>query len=467
MIRCIVVASILSILSGVASAEVSAARTNLVLIMTDDQAAWSLGCYGNSEARSPNVDQLASQGVRFTQAFAASPVCSPSRATFYTGRVPSQHGIHDWIKNENMGERARYCLEGETTLSDILARNGYVCGLSGKWHLGDSIQPHAGYTYWFAMPQGGSKYNDADMVRDGKVIQTKGYLTDRITDGAIEFLDKHNNQPFFLNVEYNAPHSPWQGHPQELMDLYNDCPFDSIPKHPPHPWAAARIIQKLGQREPLQQYFASCTGVDRGVERILAHLDKLGVSENTLVVYTSDQGFNFGHHGLVGKGNASNPRNMYDTSLRIPMIFRHTGHLEQGRTSDLTVSAYDFLPTILAYLGLPPSPGRNLPGRSFAETLRGKPQPDWPDTIFAEYSQARMIRTHKYKYVHRCNGGPFELYDLQKDPGETTNLMEKLNDKPRLRKRRIVLRKKIYDWFQRYGEAGSDPVGQEFFPVED
>lgn len=444
--------------AGVQATAAPGTRTNLVLIMTDDQGAWSVGCYGNSEARTPVLDKMAAGGIRMTRAFATTPVCSPSRATFFTGRIPSQHGIHDWIKHENMGPRARYCLPREKQISEILAEAGYVCGLSGKWHLGDSLHARAGYTFWYAMPQGGSQYNDAEMIWQEKVVKTKGYITDRITDKAIEFLNANRERPFFLNVQYNAPHSPYTGQPKELVDLFADVAFASIPKLPLHPWASSGLTSIHNKREPLEQYFAACAGVDRAVGRLLAELDKLGLTRHTLVVYTSDQGFCTGHHGFWGKGNGTNPRNAYDTSLRVPMVLSQPGRLPAGRPVDAMVSAYDFMPTVLDYLGVKPPTDRNLPGRSFAPMLRGDKQPDWPDAVFGEYGQLRFIRTADHKYVHRANGGPFELYDLVKDPDETNNLV----DQPEHRELRNALRKRMMDWFERYGEAGADPVGQEY-----
>jgi len=250
----------------------SAEPTNVLLIMTDDQGAWSLGCYGDSDAATPTIDTLASEGVRFTRAFATSPVCSPSRATYYTGRIPSQHGIHDWIKHENDGPRARFCLPDEVLLSAVLKANGYTCGLSGKWHLGDNGTRPPSYDFWFAMPTGGSAYQDAEMYWQGRKIRTEGYLTDRITDKAIEFLDTAGDGPFFLNVQYNAPHSPYTGHPAELLDLYRDSSFESIPRLPAHPWSI-RTPAQLANRDNLVAYFAACTGVDRGVARILERLE--------------------------------------------------------------------------------------------------------------------------------------------------------------------------------------------------
>lgn len=437
-------------------------RTNLVFIMTDDQGVWSTGCYGNPEARTPTIDRLATEGVRFRRAYATIPVCSPSRATFLTGRLASQHGVHDWIKNENMGDRARYILDREVLLSQVLAKHGYTCGLTGKWHLGDSMRPHADFSYWFAMTKGSDVYNDTPMIWEGKVSNQPGYITDRITDHALKFLDANKERPFFLFVAYGAPHSPWKGHPQDLVDAYMKTPFDSIPKDPPHPWSITPA-SFYGHKENLAQYFAAVSGVDRNVERILKGLDDMKLAENTLVVFTSDQGFNVGHHGLWGKGNASNPRNMYDTSMQIPLIFRQPGRVPRGKETDALFSAYDFVPTVLDYMGLPPSPGRNLPGKSFASVIRGEKADGPADAVFGEYGRARMIRTDRWKLVHRCDGGPDELYDLQADPGEKTNLIEK----PELRKTMIELRGRIFEWFERYTEIGTDPVGNEYLRPAD
>jgi len=429
-----------------------AGATNVVLIMTDDQGAWSLGCYGNPEAKSPAIDRLAAEGVRLSNAFAAIPVCSPSRATFFTGRIPSQHGIHDWIRSENAGPRERYCLPNEVLISDILAKHGYTCGLVGKWHLGDSMKPHASYSYWFAMPWGGSKYQNAEMVWEGKIIKTKGYVTDRITDRAIKFIDANRQRPFFLTVTYNAPHTPYTGHPQELVDLYRDCPFNSIPKAPLHPWATGDYAN-IGKHDLLAKYFAACTGADRGVGRIVEHIDKAGLGERTLIIFTSDQGFCVGHHGLWGKGNASNPRNIYDTSLQIPMIFRHTGRLPKGRSCDGLFSAYDLVPTLLEYLKLPPSPGRNLPGYAMT-TMLEEPKPgQGHPSIFAEYGRARMIRTREWKYIRYP-----EIDDLDE---------KNLGDLPEYRKQKMELRGKLIEWFNQYAEAGADPVGEEYFRPSD
>ena len=144
-------------------------QPNVIFILTDDQGPWAAGCCGNDEVRTPNIDRLAETGVRFENFFCTSPVCSPARASLMTGRIPSAHGVHDWIRDGNMPPNSARYLEGLTCYTDVLDANGYTVGLSGKWHLGDSMTPQHGFSHWFAMPLGGSKYNDGEMIRDGVV----------------------------------------------------------------------------------------------------------------------------------------------------------------------------------------------------------------------------------------------------------------------------------------------------------
>ena len=184
-------------------------RLNVIFILTDDQGPWSAGCCGNDEVHTPSIDRLAATGVRFQNFFCASPVCSPARASLMTGRMPSAHAVHDWIREGNMPPRAARYLDGLTCYTDVLVANAYTVGLSGKWHLGDSMTPQRGFSHWFAMPMGGSQYNDAEMIRDGVVDVQPGYLTDVITDDALRFIETNKDQPFYLTVHYNAPHTPF------------------------------------------------------------------------------------------------------------------------------------------------------------------------------------------------------------------------------------------------------------------
>ena len=229
---------------------------NIIFILTDDQGAWAMHCAGNEEIQTPNLDYLAEHGTRFTDFFCTSPVCSPARASILTGRIPSQHGVHDWIASGNVDQgklseelkksgefrledRPIGYLDGMPAYTDVLERHGYTCALSGKWHLGDSLRPQHGFSKWYTIGRGGCHYMRPDMVEDGVLHQEKRYVTDLITDHALTFLEELSAQaaPYYLGVHYTAPHSPWEEeeHPAEYIERYRSCPFDSVPEKEPHP----------------------------------------------------------------------------------------------------------------------------------------------------------------------------------------------------------------------------------------
>jgi len=424
-----------------------ASRPNVVFVLTDDQGPWAAGCCGNDEIRTPNLDRLASDGVRFENFFCISPVCSPARASLLTGRVPSQHGVHDWIRERNMPpDPARY-IEGFTCYTDVLASNGYVCGLSGKWHLGDSLSPQHGFSHWFCMPHGWSHYNDAEMIRDGRSEVQPGYVTDVITDDALAFIERNKDRPFCLSIHYNAPHAPWTGHPQEIVDSYDDCPFKTCPQEAAHPWIVGGMRQNLGNRESLKGYFAAVTAMDVNVGRVLDRLEALGLREDTLVVFTSDNGFSCGHHGFWGKGNGTLPLNMYENSVKVPFIVSQPGRLPEGRVAGALMSQYDFMPTLLDYLGLPPVEDGTLPGVSFLPVWTGEKDEARDEVVvYDEFGPVRMIRTRQWKYVHRYPYGPHELYDLVGDPDERENLVDEEGRQPVVRE----MRGRLGRWFERY-----------------
>ena len=432
-------------------------RPNVLFILTDDQGPWAAGCYGNPEIRTPSLDRLAASGMRFERFFVASPVCSPSRATLLTGRISSQHGVHDWIRGGNMGEDAARYLEGETAYTDVLAQNGWTCGLSGKWHLGHSQLPQHGFSHWFTHQQGGGPYNDAPMVRNGEPVTVPGYVTHAITDDALGFIDRHADgaDPFYLSVHYTAPHSPWTGHPQEIVDSYDDCPFESCPQEPIHPWAAGHPLTEnsMGDREMLKGYFAAVTAMDADVGRLLDRLEEKGLRENTLVFFVSDNGFSCGHHGFWGKGNATYPANMFENSVRVPFIASHPGRIPAGAVQRAMCSAYDFMPTLLDYLGLPVPEGGNLPGGSFAPALVDEAAPSRGEVVvYDEYGPTRMVRAEDWKYVHRHPEGPDELYDLVNDPDERRNLAGDEDQQERV----AAMQRTLQEWFARYVEPARD-----------
>ncbi len=424
-------------------------KQNIIFILSDDQGVWASGCYGNNEIKTPNIDKLASEGIRFENFFVATPVCSPSRATILTGKIPSQHGIHDWIREGNVGPNSIKYLERETCYTDILAKNGWSCGISGKWHLGASQIPQHGFTDWYVHQKGGGDYNKAEMVKDGQLIIENGYITDRITDIAIKYLTKYvkRNIPFYLSIHYTAPHSPWTGHPENIVKSYENCPFNSCPQEKRHPWAIGLTDACLGNREMLKGYFAAVTAMDNNIGRIIEKVNELGIRENTLIIFMSDNGFSCGHHGFWGKGNGTDPRNMYENSIKVPFIMSHPGKLPENKVIKSLVSAYDIFPTLLNYLNLPVPEEENLPGKSFLSLLKGDEEKIRKDVfIFDEYGPVRMVRTEEWKYVYRHSYGPDELYNLIDDPDERNNLIEKKEYKEIVEE----LKKKMDEWFSRY-----------------
>jgi len=437
-----------------------AEKTNVIFILSDDQGVWASGCYGNDEIKTPNIDKLAEEGIRFENFFVATPVCSPSRATILTGKIPSQHGIHDWIKKGNVGPDAISYLEGEVCYTDIFAKNGWSCGISGKWHLGNSQIPQHGFVDWYVHQTGGGDYNKAPMVKNGQLIIENGYITDRITDMAIEYLEKYvkNNIPFYLSVHYTAPHSPWTGHPEDIVKSYKNCPFNSCPQEPRHPWAISLTDECLGKREMLEGYFAAVTAMDINIGRIIEKVNELGIRENTLIIFMSDNGFSCGHKGFWGKGNGTNPRNMYENSIKVPFIISHPGKLPENKVIKSLVSAYDIFPTLLEYLHLPVPKKENLPGRSFLPLLKEDEEKTNEEVfIFDEYGPVRMIRNEEWKYVYRHAYGPHELYNLKEDPKETNNLI----DKPEYKEIIKELKEKMDRWFSRYVIPSRDGLKED------
>lgn len=464
-------------------------RPNVILILTDDQGYWALGCYGNREIKTPNIDSLARGGVRFENFFCTSPVCSPARASLLTGRIPSQHGVHDWIRVGN-GERSDEApieyLEGFTGYTERMASAGYVCGISGKWHMGAANQPQKGYSYWYVAKQpGAGPYQDSDMFFGTETVSTKGYLTDVITDGALKFIDDccdaEEQKPFYLNLAYTAPHSPLiDQHPKEYVEDYlKNCTFESAPQDPKHPWSPEYPVEiqysekyadpsreYVGVRDLLAGYYAAVQGIDDGVGRVLKKLEERGIRDNTLVIFMSDNGFNCGHHGIWGKGNATSPLNLYDTSVKVPCIFSMPGQIRENAVCDALLSGYDFMPTLLDFLGIDNPEKDVLPGRSFLPALLLDGAGEYRDsiTVYDEYGPARMIRTREWKYIHRYPDGPDELYDLINDPGEYHDLLHEnrvfAHNPKVVREKAKELKAMLEKWYQTYADPNYDGKGE-------
>lgn len=483
-------------------------RKNVLFVLTDDQGAWAMGCAGNSELKTPNLDRLAASGVRFENLYCVSPVCSPARASLLTGKIPSQHGVHDWLakgqitsdclsdelkeafamddppfkyrwpKNQLNNDVGIRYLDGHKTFTEVLADNGYECGLSGKWHIGAADEPQAGFSFWSTCAIGGADYINAVVLKDGKMELLSGeYITDYITDRAMDFLDQRDKEkPFCLCVNYSAPHSPWgkECHPKKYIDMYDNCPFDSIPNLPPHPWVEGTDVSfedwkkvphpgvrflyanyapiketwQEYRRESLRGYFAAVSAMDEALGRLLDKLEADGLTEDTLIIFTSDNGSNMGHHGIFGKGNGTYPVNMYETSTRVPGIFSCPGTIPSGVVAKAKVSHYDIFHTVLDFADVPFEKTDDMPGESFAPMLCGKGDLDKDGDVFVfdEYGITRMVTDRDWKLVFRGPDGPNELYNLKDDPDEYINRY----DDPECAEVIKLLKQKLSEWFDKY-----------------
>lgn len=407
---------------------------NVVFILTDNHGAWTLGCYGNSEIATPHIDQLAAEGTLMTRAFSSNPVCSPTRATFLTGLMPSQHGVHCFLTGGRLqtGPDARNTLQDFQSIPEILKQHGYRCGLVGKWHLGANLQPQESLDdYWITMPHGGtSTFYDAKIIENGKERTEPKYLTEFWTDHAVRFIEQQDDRPFFLYLAYNGPYALGRLLLEEgrnrHVDRYRDMELASFPQVDPHPWQYNNL-DYFNNPISNRRVAAEVSGVDDGVGRVMQALKEHGLDENTIVVFAADQGWAGGHGGFYGMGDHTRPVTATDEMMRIPMIWRHPKQIKAGQQSDLMVSNYDFLPTLINYLGFGESIANTqaLPGRDFSAVLRGQTISNWASEVFYEFEFLRTIRTDGWKLTRRYPNGPDELFDLKNDPQEQNNIYDR------------------------------------------
>lgn len=449
-------------------------KPNLLFILADDMGAWALHCGGNYDIQTPHLDRLAQNGVRFENFFCASPVCSPARASILTGTMPSCHGVLDWLDGGNVRsdlpeiqgmEEFKYetkpigYTDHLTAYTDILAEGGYKCGLSGKWHLGDSMNPHHGFSDWYTIARGGCGYYRPEIVENGKLRFENKYVTDLIADHALRTLEKYaqSDQPFYLSVHFTAPHSPWEeeDHPKEYLDLYRNCRFSATPDLPLHPNQVYTCPCGTGERrkELLTGYYASITAMDHQIGRIINKLEELGILEDTAIFFTSDNGMNLGHHGIWGKGNGTFPQNMFDSSVKVPFLASWKGHFPENKVCSELFSHYDILPTISELTELKCGTKQELPGKSFVEWLYVPDKPEErPIVIFDEYGPVRMLRDKEWKLTLRYPYGPNELYNLSNDPDEENNLYDESLYEDKI----VEMRTQMDQWFKRYSDPNFD-----------
>lgn len=305
------------------------------------------------------------------------------------------------------------------------------------------------------MPGGGGTFKDAEFVRNGERIRKAGFKEDGIGDFALEFLNQRKGQPepFFLLVPFYAPHTPFDYQPAEDRAPYAGSQFGCFPREKPHPWSNQTTFPLQLKESSMAGYSALVTGMDRNIGRVLEWLEREGLRDNTTVVFTADQGYNAGHHGVWGKGNGTWPFNMYEESVRVPLIWNHPGRIPAGKTIDPMVSSYDFFHTLLDWAGVKAPSVAERVGRSYAGFLRGKAPAKWPDRVFFEYAMVRGVRSANLKLVLRTPEWPSEFYDLEADPGEKRNLW----DDPAHAAQRADLTRQVEAFF---AKAGAPPLAE-------
>jgi choline-sulfatase len=404
-------------------------RPNIITIVTDDQGQWAMGAYGNSEIHTPAMDRIANEGALFDNAVVVTPVCSPARATWFTGRYPTELGITDWISEAEWSIGMGL---DDPTWAEVLQDNGYMTAMIGKWHLGTHEQYHPtnkGFDYFMGFLGGGNKPMDATLEVDGKEQLVKGPLPDVLMDATLEWLETVGKNPFALSLHFRAPHLRYTPVPESDSAHYTDLD----PTIPSFQGINEEVVKKS-----TKEYYGSISSVDRNIARLLHRLDERGLMKNTIVLFTSDHGYNEGRHGVTTKGNGHwwaggvrGPKrpNMFDSSLKVPLAIRWPGVVKPGMRLDTMVSNLDMYRTVLGMAGLEVPDGVSPHGMDFTPVLRGEMFED--RDLFGQYdlhnsglAYMRMIRTEDYKYIRFFHAnGMDEFYDLKNDPDEEINLI--------------------------------------------
>ena len=438
---------------------------NIVVFFSDDHAQWALPSYGNSEIIAPSLDYLAESGAQLNNAFTPCPVCSPARASFWTGLYPSQHGVHDHLAEDDATVQATNWLADMPTLAQRLQAAGYATALCGKWHCGAGESPKAGFDYWYsAWRKTPKNYGGSNLYSyQGVVHSRRGQDSRIINEAALGFLrNRDAKKPFFLFVGYATTHNPWRDRAERWVAQYRRADFCDIPDDLPYPFGEVgdHPSPPADPHEARAQYYAAVSMIDEGVGALLDELDAQAASDNTLVVYTADHGLNLGHHGIWGKGNGSQPLNMLDESIRVPLICMLPGMIPAGARRDEFVTHCDLFMTLLDYAGALPDDRGDFPGESFRAILQGEAS-DWRDCYFGEYGSTRAIRDRQYKLVKRYAGGEDLLHDLLSDPRETVNLIDETAHKVT----RDRLKRRLEGFFAQYQRPAHSGLRGDELPI--
>ena len=420
--------------------DVAPRQPNIVYIMSDDHAAHAISCYGSRINKTPNIDRLATGGMRFENCFCTNALCAPSRAAILTGQYAHLNGMRT----------NRDTFDGsQQTYPKLLQRAGYQTAMVGKWHL---VSDPTGFDYWNILP-GQGVYNDPEFIEMGQKKKHRGYVTNLITESALNVVqNRDKSRPFCLVCQHKAPHRPWTPDAAHAT-LYDntDIPvpgtFNDDYAHRSRAALEAdmRINKKLDQidlkidppaglsgtaldhwkyERYIKEYCRVIASLDDNIGRLLDYLDREGLAGNTIVIYTSDNGFFLGDHGWFDK------RFMYEESLRMPFVARYPRKIPAGTTDRHFALNVDFAPTLLDFAGV--QTPESMQGRSFRPLLQCRPPVDWRTSLYYqyyEYPDAHRVRPHygvrteDYKLIHYFGGTPdpideWELFDLKKDPKE-------------------------------------------------
>lgn len=431
------------------------ARPNFLFIMSDDHSAEAVSSYGSRINRTPNIDRIAENGIKFENCFCTNSICAPSRATILTGKYSHLNGVK--TLNDTMDGR-------QQTFPKLLQESGYQTAMIGKWHLGHGgINNPSGFDYWNVLP-GQGRYHNPQMIDMGEEKIYQGYVTDVITDLSLEWLqDREGDAPFCLMCHHKAPHSPWQpdekhAHMYEDEDIQEPESFDD--DYSGHARAASVAQQRMVDLRPecvkaeppstlsneelkkwnyqhfVKDYLRCVASLDDNVGRMLDFLEEEGLMDNTVVIYTSDQGFFLGEHGWYDK------RFMYEESLRMPFVASFPEEIDEGSICEDIILNLDFAPTFLDYADI--KVPEDIQGRSLRPLLRGEDVNDWRQSMYYRYWMHLAhhyvyahygIRTERYKLIYyyaqamgasgaigESKQPEWELFDLKEDPFEMNSL---------------------------------------------
>jgi len=401
-------------------------KPNLLLVLADDLGYGDLGCYGQQRIATPNLDRLAAEGIRFTQAYAGSTVCAPSRCCLMTGL----HTGHAWVRGNQYPDLP--VRPQDVTVTELLKRAGYATGLFGKWSLGglgSTGYPLAkGFDEWFGFfsqthahnyyPEHLLENNSAYLLRGNFGAKKQEYAHDLFTERALQFLERQKSAPFFLHVCYTIPHAN-----NEMgrdtgngMEVPSDAPYSA------KDWP-----------QPEKNFAAMITRMDADVGKFLAQLKKSGQEENTLVIFTSDNGPHREGGHSAEFFESSGPlrgikRDLYEGGIRVPMLARWPGQIKPGQVSDQVWTFWDFLPTAAELAGVAPPAG--IDGISMLPALLGRPQKSH-EYLYWEFHERgfhQAVRWGDWKGVRFGRKAPLELYNLKTDLGEKNNVAAQHRD---------------------------------------